>query len=59
MFEAYHAALEAYLIRYPEKSSDTAGEEVARLIFEASAREPGREFRRQMGRRAEEARQLR
>ena len=34
--EAYRAALEAYLARHPEKSSDAAGREVARLITEAS-----------------------
>jgi hypothetical protein len=35
--EAYRAALEAYLRRYPEKPSDIAGKEVTRLILEASA----------------------
>ncbi len=39
--EAYRAALEAYLLRYPEKPSDTAGREVSRLIFEASSAEDG------------------
>ena len=39
--EAYRAALEAYLARHPEKPSDTAGREVARLIFEASSAEDG------------------
>ena len=39
--EAYAAALDAYLLRYPEKPSDTAGREVSRLIFEASSAEDG------------------
>ena len=39
--EAFAAALEAYLLRYPEKPSDTAGKEVSRLIFEASTAEDG------------------
>ena len=39
--EAYRAALEAYLAQHPEKPSDTAGREVARLIFEASNAEDG------------------
>ena len=40
--EAYDAAIEAYLARYPEKPSDIAALEVARLIFEASSAEDGR-----------------
>ena len=39
--EAYRAALEAYLARHPEKSSDAAGQEVARLIFAAAERGDG------------------
>ena len=39
--EAYRAALEAYLAKHPEKSSDTAGQEVGRLIFQAAERGDG------------------
>ena len=39
--EAYRAALEAFLVQHPEKSSVAAGREVARLIFQASERGAG------------------
>ena len=39
--EAYRAALETYLVQHPEKSSDTAGQEVMRLILQASERGDG------------------
>ena len=39
--EAYRAALEAYMRRYPEKPSDVAGKEVTRLIIEISAQNDG------------------
>ena len=39
--EAYRAALEANLAQHPEKPSDAAGREVARLIFEASNADDG------------------
>lgn len=39
--ETYRAALVAYLAQHPEKPSDAAGREVARLIFEASSAEDG------------------
>ncbi len=37
--EAYRAALEVYMARHPEKTSDKAGREVTELILEAATRE--------------------
>ena len=38
---AYCAAFEAYMAKYPEKSSDNAAGIVSRLIFEASNADDG------------------